>query len=332
MNEGMMQTLRDHARGCLLGALIGDAAGATLEFIGRRPNDEDLDRALAMTGGGAHRVAPGQITDDGELTLALARALLGQPHYPRGAVARNYRLWCLSPPFDIGNATGNALGRGAPDDIALADRLATNAQANSESKANGALMRITPVGIWSVGVSDADAIAAAMADAQLTHPNVSCQWANAAYVIAIRHLLRQPGDHQGAVQAAGAVLLRHRHEGAAEVQSWFDEAVAGTLPACHPEAGYVRIAFTHALYHLDRATPYQKALRAVLSGGGDTDTNACIVGGLIGALWGAHSIPAAMIQAVVQCDTSRGRARPDWLRPRDATALADGLALRAPQD
>ena len=65
----------EFALGSLLGACVGDAAGATLEFIGRTPSYEEALRAMAMSGGGYFKLAPGQITDDGELTLSLARAL-----------------------------------------------------------------------------------------------------------------------------------------------------------------------------------------------------------------------------------------------------------------
>ena len=58
------------AQGCLL----GDSAGASLEFLRRLPSKQELADALAMKGGGVLRVAPSQITDDGELILAMARA------------------------------------------------------------------------------------------------------------------------------------------------------------------------------------------------------------------------------------------------------------------
>jgi ADP-ribosylglycohydrolase len=53
-----------------------------------------------------------------------------------------------------------------------------------------------------------------------------------------------------------------------------------------------------------------------LSGGGDTDTNACIVGGLVGALHGEEGIPAPMRQALLHCDTGKGRSRPEFLETR----------------
>lgn len=45
---------------------------------------------------------------------------------------------------------------------------------------------------------------------------------------------------------------------------------------------------------LQTKTPYLDAITQTLQRGGDTDTNACIVGGLIGALWGTDGIPENM--------------------------------------
>ena len=79
-----MNDMLKHAQGSLLGALVGDAAGARLEFLGRKPTEAELSDALAMKGGGVLRAAPGQVTDDGELALALARALEGASEFPPG--------------------------------------------------------------------------------------------------------------------------------------------------------------------------------------------------------------------------------------------------------
>jgi len=302
------------AQGALLGALIGDAAGATLEFLGRPPTTEDVRQALCMTGGGVWETAPGQVTDDGELTLALCQALAGDDEYRPNRVAQAYRRWHLSEPFDIGYATSSALSEGELHSFQLAELITGNAkQHNSESKANGSLMRATPLGIWAVRVDLATAIEAARQDARLTHPNLSCQWATAAYVVAIRHLMLNPGDCRGAFCRAESILPQ---KGAEDVSYWLNRAKVCDLPNFHPSAGYVGIAFTHAFYHLHSATNYLDGITAVLSGGGDTDTNACIVGGLLGALHGIQGLPEHMVTAVLNCDVAKGRSRPDWLQTK----------------
>lgn len=317
---------RQLAQGCLLGALIGDAAGARLEFLGRRPTEQDLEEALAMMGGGVLGVAPGQITDDGELTLVLATALVGENEYPREKVAIGYRRWAASSPFDIGHATRAALGGPVSSAESASDAVARHAHAhNQESKANGAMMRASALGIWSTRLSVDEAIRAALDDARLTHPNPSCQWANAAYVVAIRHMLCHPGDAAGAFAQAREALDSATGDEAAEVNSWLEDAANGNLPAGHPMAGFVRIAFTHAFSHLVRGTTFEQALHDVLSCGGDTDTNACIVGGLVGARVGLDGIPRPMAQAVLECVTDRGRPRPHWLSSRAAKDIARAL-------
>ena len=60
----------DRARGCAVGAAVGDALGMPLEFGPRSPPGEFVRE---MTGG---RLPAGTFTDDTELALALAESLL----------------------------------------------------------------------------------------------------------------------------------------------------------------------------------------------------------------------------------------------------------------
>lgn len=316
------------AQGCLLGAFIGDAAGARLEFVGRLPSEQEIADALAMKGGGVLRVAPGQITDDGELTLAMAHALIGTKQFPREKVAANYRAWFSSKPFDIGHATRASLSGAIESYENVADFVARRAAANNmDSKANGALMRASSLGIWSTRLTQMETANAARADASLTHPNPSCQWAGAAYVVAIRHLLLNPGDGAGAFAQSKEVLEGATGNESEEVISWLLDARNGDLPAAHPQAGFVRIAFTYAMHHMLRGTSFGDALHQVLSCGGDTDTNACIVGGLVGARVSIEGIPDHMIKSVLECDTRQGRPRPDWLSTRGAMDIAGNLVV-----
>ena len=56
----------------------------------------------------------------------------------------------------------------------------------------------------------------------------------------------------------------------------------------------------------------------MLNQNGDTDTNAAIVGGLLGAATGRDQLPSHMIKALLACDAQQGRKRPDWLIPKTA--------------
>ena len=315
-----------YASGSLLGALIADAAGATLEFLGHKPTSNELSHALTLPGGGALGTAPAQITDDGELTLALCHALMNQPTYPLQRVAQHYRRWLLSRPFDVGSTTHNALGQGDLHSPTLADEMiARSKELNSASQANGSLMRASALGVWAARVSLDQAVKAALLDAQLTHPNLVCQWSAAAYVVAIRSLMLAPGKAEQAFTAAMAVVQASNDEGAQMVGQWLHQAKGDTLPKCTPMQGHVRIAFIHAFHHLLRATPYVEAIRSTMAGGGDTDTNACIVGGLIGALHGRAGIREDMVQSLLNCDTALGHLRPAWLQTRGLDLVIERL-------
>ena len=320
MREPALETPLEVALGAMLGACVGDAAGAVLEFLRAEPTAADVAHALSFPGGGCWRVAPGQITDDGELTVTLAVALAEHPEVGEH-VARGYAGWYTSHPFDMGQTTARAFGVRAADGALAAAMRKTARDLSLGSKANGSLMRATPLGVLGHGrVPEAIAVLA-FEDSSLSHPNPSCCEAVACYAIAIASLVDTPGDRARAWRRAAGWGRVHA---GAEVRDWLELAERDEGVPYTPQDGFVRIGFVHAFRHLLRGTPYPRALEETLLGGGDTDTNACIVGGLLGAAE-PRAIPEAWRRAVLEADTARGRARPAAYHPRQLAALAPRL-------
>ena len=324
------QNLYDAACGCLFGACIGDAAGAVLEMRGL-PSAADVAWALQMPGGGVWQVAPGQITDDGELTLCLAQALAQSADFQLETIAQNYAAWIESNPFDIGITTSRSLGcisaanwQTTYNTTSYAVAMTQAAAAfTSASKANGSLMLATQLGIWGYQFYDAQLAQYARADSQLSHANPTCGDAVACYVIAIASLLRHPGDRTTAFQRVQAWAELDAND---EVRDWLDAAARHVNEPYYPQSGFVKIAFIHAFRHLHSGTDYVAALRETLAGGGDTDTNACIVGGLIGAACGAAAIPTDLKQPVLTCNTSQSaHPRPEFLHTTHLETLTKQL-------
>lgn len=50
---------------------------------------------------------------------------------------------------------------------------------------------------------------------------------------------------------------------------------------------------------------YRDTIAEVVSLGGDTDTNACIVGGMIGAYHGIMGLDHKMWEKLIRCDVTR---------------------------
>jgi ADP-ribosylglycohydrolase len=325
--------LEDAALGCFLGACVGDAAGGTLEFQGL-PTPADVERAVAMSGGGCFGLDRGQITDDGELALSLADALSRSSSFDIETIARSYARWVDSGPFDMGRTTSISLAcfrdpgwRKTCEEQGYAAAMKASASRNCMgSKANGSLMRIAPLALWGRRLTDDELARCAIEDSLLSHPNASCCHALACYVIAVANLLRKPGDRRAAFARSMSWADKNAND---EVRDWLREADERAPVDFLSQIGFVKIAFVNAFQHLLQESSYERTIRETLQKGGDTDTNACIAGALVGAATGANGIPEPMKSAVLDCDTRQGRPRPEYLHGRRVPELTKALLSAA---
>jgi ADP-ribosyl-[dinitrogen reductase] hydrolase len=305
----------------MLGAFVGDAAGATLEFCNRPITEEMALNSMKMPGGGILRVGPGQITDDGELTLALWSALNHNKNIPLIAIAKNYKKWYDSVPFDIGQTCSNAFEILDDDmyiDITdkdidkIYDYKTSINELNYKSEANGALMRATAIPSWAIinNISDGLAVKCAIEDACLSHPNIVCQEVNAIYVFAIIHLLK--GKHPTEVLQLTNDFVSSSIKSDKVKEWYFIESFDISMLNAKINCGHVRWGFVLAIYFLRHPEiSYEDAIKITLMKGGDTDTNAAIVGGIVAAY---HNIPDYMLNPVIEFDCTiegyRHRMRP----------------------
>ena len=189
------------------------------------------------------------------------------------------------------------------------------AEANHGSKSNGCLMRITPLAVLLHHFSkNHEQIEKYVKyDLELTHSNETCLVATTAYVIAITYLLSHSNDVEGAIAQVAEYIIKKQNKDV--IDSWERVINAETdddlIPA-GKHIGYIMIAFEYSFFYLNKKYDYQDAIKAILLKGGDTDTNACIVGGLIGASLGFTSIHETWRNSVLDASSDR----PDWLQPK----------------
>lgn len=310
MDEGV----RGRALGCLLGQACGDALGTTVEFMAPERIAERFPGGIAqIVGGGPFGVLPGQITDDTELALALARSLAAQGRFDPDDVAAGYVGWYRSGPFDVGGTTSRAFGGQVELGPGLASRL--EARALMESEANGALMRVSPLGVFGWRFPGDTVAEMAAADARLSHPNPVCQAASAVFAAAIAHAVRT-GEPPERVYAEA----RRVGTGSPVADVLVDAARDRPRNYVHL-MGWVRIALQNAFYQLLHARTFEEGVRDTVMRGGDTDTNGAIAGALLGAVHGAGALPPQWRDAVLACNAPRPRA----YRATDIPALADAL-------
>jgi ADP-ribosyl-[dinitrogen reductase] hydrolase len=320
------------AQGCWSGQLVGDALGSQVEFESpAQITSKWPDGVRSIRDGGTFNTLAGQPTDDSELALALARSLVATGAYDADVVASAYGRWVTSGPFDMGHATRQALSGAVRLPHAPAD--GARVAASAETQANGALMRISPLAIAGTFWDPADLVRAARVDATLTHPHIVCQDANVVFCLAIAYAIRTGAPpaqvYAHAVEQASALGLH------ADIQATLADAAQGPPPDCMHQMGWVRIALRNAFYQLCTAPSFEAGLVDTVGRGGDTDTNGCIAGALLGAVFGREGIPLAWRQRGLTCRPIEGlpgvhRPRPKTYWPIDALVLPERLLAVTP--
>ena len=308
--RGIPDDVVSRAQGCLLGQIAGDSLGSLVEF-----KDASTIRSMYPDGvreladGGEWGTLAGQPTDDSEMALALARSLVRNGAFSIDDVHASYVRWKKSRPFDMGNATR----RGLEGDPIL------------DSEANGALMRVSPLGIFGWRMNPEALAKLAAEDAALTHPHRICQQVSGLYVTAIAEAIREG-------LAPSTVFDRM----ATRAEQWnVDEAIRNRIehaetrrPAeYYHQMGWVLTAFQNALYELLHAPTLEEGVISTVQCGGDTDTNGAICGALLGAVYGRDAVPGQWVDCILQCrsttETTQPRPREYW--SDDALELAEQL-------
>ncbi len=301
------------AQGCLLGQLAGDSLGSLVEF--QSPQEirrEYPDGVRELADGGTWETIAGQPTDDSEMALMLARMLVKHRRYDSVEARKAYLFWFSSNPFDCGGTVSRGL-HGTP---------------NRESQANGALMRISPLGIFGANHDLARVSEWAQQDAALTHPHPVCLQANALFAMAIADAIGTGKGAQDLYRQIEAWATEMKVE-AALMKAIVDAPASSPADYLHLQ-GWVLIAFQNALWQLLHAPSLEEGVVDTVMHGGDTDTNAAIAGALLGAVYGRDAIPAQWRDKLLNCRPEAGRRhvrhpRPECFWPVDALDLAMSL-------
>ncbi len=306
--------------GALLGLSVGDALGTTLEFT--NPSAAPLPELVTgphreITGNGPFSLEPGQVTDDTQMACCLAASLMSHGQLDIDDIAARYLGWRLHS-FDIGDQTTAALSQivmGMPPEMAGQE---VWLESRRHAAGNGALMRTVPIAVFFADHPDLRR-EASVRDAAITHFDPRCQLASAAFNTAIAEAITQAPDPYRMTELAGAeirttakyLLGQHSDESqtirAAEKALLADlDSAADSDPHLYgPEihllnhAGFVRIAFRLAFWHLLHTSSFEDALIDTVNRGGDADTNGAICGALLGAACGADAIPAGWRDTVL---------------------------------
>jgi len=251
-----------------LGFAIGDALGATVEFLTQGEIAARYGVHREIVGGGWLGLVPGQVTDDTQMSLALGRSILRRGGVEPQDVCEEFAAWLKTGPADVGNTCRRGIRRYVTDGTVEGPFAEGDA-------GNGAAMRVLPV---ALATRDAPELAEiwTLAQARITHHHPLSDDACLALVRMVHGLL--DGEGPDAVRReAGTLADKHR-----------DFAFV-RYPG--QSSGFIVDTMQTVLHHYLDSGGFEDCVVRTVNQGGDADTTGAIVGMLAGATYGLEAIP-----------------------------------------
>ncbi len=285
---------RNAILGCLLGSAVGDSVGLSCEGLSKRRQR----RLFPEITGPSLLFRRGMVSDDTEHACMVAQALIasaGEVDAFTRSLARQLRVWLALLPAGVGFATLRAV-------VKLWLGISPT-RSGVFSAGNGPAMRSPLLGVC-FGHDGRRLGALVRASTRLTHTDPKAEYGALAAALAASMASRAPGarvtgaeyarELRGFLPADAGELLElvdRAVDSVAERRS--TEAFAEAIGGGRGVSGYIYQTVpvvVHAwLAHQD---DYRAAITAAIRCGGDTDTVAATLGGILGAGLGAAGLPA----------------------------------------
>lgn len=263
----------NRARAAFLGLALGDALGATTEFMTPGEIRAKYGVHRKVRGGGWLHLKAGQVTDDTEMSLCIARALTAAGGWDLEGIARQFAAWLKSNPRDVG-----ATCRRGIRDFMVKGQLET--PFNEWDAGNGAVMRMVPAALFALG-DEALLSRCAVAQARLTHHHPLSD----AACLTVGRMVQQAilGADRFALHALTRKLV-------AAYPSFRFNNYRGNATA------YVVDTLQTVFHYLFTTADFEECLVGVVNQGGDADTTGAIAGMIAGAFYGLEAIPPGWLK------------------------------------
>ncbi|MHB1144422.1 MAG: ADP-ribosyl-[dinitrogen reductase] hydrolase [Thiobacillus sp.] len=260
--------VHERALGAYLGFAVGDALGATVEFMMPAEIQHAYGMHRDIIGGGWLKLKPGQITDDTQMSLALGQAIVASGGWNAVAAADAFAGWLKSKPLDVGNTCRRGIQRYMVDGTLAGPP-------GERDGGNGACMRNLPLALAMLD-DDAAFARATPEQCHLTHNHPLSDAATLALGNMVRSLIRG-----GGIKACRAEANR----------------LTGDFPEFRFEpypkraSGYIVDTVQTVLHAFFLTDSFESCVTEVVNCGEDADTNGALAGMLAGAAYGVSGIP-----------------------------------------
>lgn len=292
-------------KSALFGLAIGDALGVPVEFKSRE--QLTADPVQVMKGYGSWNQPPGTWSDDSSLAFCLAESLtLG---YNIDDIANNFIKWrdtgfwgAHHKLFDIGGATRFAIDRlknGTPPSV--------SGGLQENDNGNGSLMRVLPV-LFYIRDKEIDERYQVIKEvSSITHAHFRSVFACFIYIELAIELLKSL-SWENSLQNTKERVNEFAVNGDFNPNevAFFDRVLKqdiGTFAESEIQSsGYVVHTLEAACWCVATTSNYEDAVLKAVNLGGDTDTTACVTGGIAGLLYGYENVPQVWIGQIARKD------------------------------
>ncbi|MBZ0090848.1 MAG: ADP-ribosyl-[dinitrogen reductase] hydrolase [Sulfuricellaceae bacterium] len=271
----MNPDIHSRALGAYLGLAVGDALGATVEFMLPREIQAAYRVHRDMIGGGWLKLRPGQVTDDTQMSLALGDAIVAANTWEPKRAADEFAAWLKSKPLDVGNTCRRGIRRYMLDG-------SLEGPPNEGDGGNGACMRNLPVALATLG-REAEFSAWSLAQSRITHHHPLSDAATLALGRMVQQLL------------LGGGIKACRREAKQLVEQY---PVFRFDPYPGRASGYIVDTAQTVLHYFFATDSFESCVTEVVNQGEDADTTGALAGMLAGAAYGLDDIPARWLDAL----------------------------------
>lgn len=297
-------------KGGFYGVAIGDALGATVEFMSQQDIQEKYGTHTEIIGGGWLNLKPGEWTDDTEMTLAVADGIRANAQNPIPHIGESFLQWRATNPPDIGGTIRGAFH--AYDRLGDWNNAAKEVHKRTGKTAgNGALMRTLPVVL--AYKTPEEIYRKAIEIAKMTHWDIRAGLTCAFYCLLVKGFLTESFSRGEAIAMAmrkASDLTGLYYPGDMRVWVEIEEAIYNNKKL--KPTGYTVDSLACALWAFTHHETLEDTIIAAVNLGGDADTIGAIAGGLAGTYCGYDAIPERWIEKFKIGQRSRLDKTAEW--------------------
>ena len=292
-NKAISDEITGKAVAAYCGLAVGDALGATVEFMLPSEIVHEYGVHKKIIGGGWLKLRPGQVTDDTTMALALGEAILNKQRFDITDMAMAFDKWLKSKPVDVGNTVRRGI-------VNFRNTKKPISPQSEHDAGNGACMRVLPVALATYGTEDELIKRVSRMQSHITHNN---EYSDAAVdcVVQMVHMAFDGQDKKqmedGPVQNLLQAFPKYRYDKKHQ----------------HNPSAYIVDTMRVVFQSFFNTQTFEDCMIEVVNRGGDADTTGAIAGMIAGAYYGLDSIPVRWLKAVDRDVIARCRYQAEHL-------------------